>query len=69
VVLSFVPMPFTTEMIAMDMPAAIKPYSIDVAAFSSRQNFTSKRMINVAPRLSDEGLYRAEALPETYSNC
>jgi hypothetical protein len=32
VVLSFVPRPFTTLMIATEMPAAIRPYSMAVAA-------------------------------------
>ena len=35
VLLSFVPMPFTTAMIAMEMPAAIRPYSIAVAPRTS----------------------------------
>ena len=35
VVLSFVPRPFTTLMIATEMPAAIRPYSMAVAAVSS----------------------------------
>jgi|HubBroStandDraft_2_1064218.scaffolds.fasta_scaffold522995_2 hypothetical protein len=38
-VLSLVPSPFTTEMIASEMPAAINPYSMAVAADSSAQNF------------------------------
>jgi hypothetical protein len=38
VLFSFVPMPFTTAMIAMEMPAAISPYSIAVAADSSLMN-------------------------------
>jgi hypothetical protein len=38
-VLSFTPIPFTTAMIASEMPAAINPYSIAVAAVSSAQNF------------------------------
>jgi hypothetical protein len=35
---SFVPRPFTTVMIATEMPAAINPYSIAVAPESSRAN-------------------------------
>ncbi len=35
VVLSFVPRPFTTVMMAIEMPAAIRPYSMAVAAVSS----------------------------------
>jgi hypothetical protein len=35
VVWSFVPMPFTTAMMATEMPAAIKPYSMAVAPDSS----------------------------------
>ena len=42
--LSFVPSPFTTLMMAMEMPAAIKPYSMAVAAFSSFKNLMTKRM-------------------------
>jgi hypothetical protein len=34
-----VPSPFTTEMIASKMPAAIRPYSIAVAPDSSARNF------------------------------
>jgi hypothetical protein len=34
-VLSFEPNPFTAAMMASEMPAAIKPYSIAVAALSS----------------------------------
>ena len=37
VVLSFVPTPLSTVMIATAMPAAIKPYSMAVAAESSRR--------------------------------
>jgi hypothetical protein len=37
-VLRFVPMPFTTAMIASEMPAAISPYSIAVAPDWSSQN-------------------------------
>ena len=37
-VLSFAPSPFTTEIIASEMPAAIRPYSIAVAPVSSRKN-------------------------------
>src|ERR1700722_20094291 len=33
------PMPFTTEMMASEIPAAINPYSIAVAAVSSARNF------------------------------
>jgi hypothetical protein len=35
VVFSFVPVPFTTAMIATEMPAASRPYSIAVAPDSS----------------------------------
>jgi hypothetical protein len=41
VVLSLVPMPFTTAMIATEMPAAMRPYSMAVAPDSSFK----KRMI------------------------
>jgi hypothetical protein len=39
VVLSFVPRPFTTLMIATEMPAAIRPYSMAVAPDSSAKNW------------------------------
>ena len=39
VVLSFVPRPFTTLMIATEMPAAIRPYSMAVAPNSSAKNW------------------------------
>jgi hypothetical protein len=41
-VLSLVPSPFTTAMIASEMPAAIRPYSMAVAAVSSARN---RRMV------------------------
>jgi hypothetical protein len=44
-VLSLVPRPFTDAMIAMEMPAAISPYSMAVAPVSSRKNLISKLMI------------------------
>jgi hypothetical protein len=47
--LSFVPSPFTTLMMAMEMPAAIKPYSMAVAAFSSFKNLMTKRMSGGIP--------------------
>src|SRR5689334_17263931 len=37
--LRFVPRPLTTAMIAREMPAAIRPYSIAVAPDSSDKNF------------------------------
>jgi hypothetical protein len=43
-VFSLAPMPFTILMMASEMPAAIKPYSIAVAPFSSRKNFKSNRI-------------------------
>jgi hypothetical protein len=41
VVWSFVPMPFTTAMMATEMPAAIKPYSMAVAPDSSFRKASS----------------------------
>jgi hypothetical protein len=38
VVLSLVPMPLTVVMMTIEIPAAISPYSIAVAAFSSLRN-------------------------------
>jgi hypothetical protein len=49
VVFSFDPRPATTVMIATAMPAAIKPYSIAVAADSSRQNWTKWCFMTNAP--------------------
>jgi hypothetical protein len=43
------PTPATTVMIATEMPAAIKPYSIAVAADSSRKNWTKQRFIGHSP--------------------
>src|SRR6516162_11561832 len=37
--LRLVPRPFTATMIAIEMPAAIRPYSMAVAPDSSLQNF------------------------------
>jgi hypothetical protein len=37
-VLSVVPIPFTTAMIAIEIPAAIRPYSMAVAPDSSLKN-------------------------------
>jgi hypothetical protein len=37
-VLSFDPIPLTTAMIASEMPAAMRPYSMAVAAVSSARN-------------------------------
>jgi hypothetical protein len=44
-VLILVPSPFTTAMIANEMPAAIKPYSIAVAPDSSARNFLNMALI------------------------
>src|SRR5579863_10740685 len=45
VVFSFVPRPCTTAMIATEMPAAISPYSMAVAAVSSLRKPTKKFFI------------------------
>ena len=42
--LSLEPMPFTTLMIASEIPAAIKPYSMAVAPLSSRKNLMNNRI-------------------------
>ena len=47
--LSFVPRPFTAAMIATDMAAAIRPYSMAVAPFSSFKNLMTVRMSGVTP--------------------
>jgi hypothetical protein len=44
VVFIFVPSPVTTGMMATAMPAAIRPYSMAVAARSSRKNLTICRI-------------------------
>jgi hypothetical protein len=43
-VFSLLPMPFTTAMIASEIPAAINPYSMAVAAVSSAKNLRSSFM-------------------------
>jgi hypothetical protein len=43
--LRLVPRPFTAAMIAIEIPAAIKPYSMAVAPVSSRQNLKTKLFI------------------------
>src|SRR5262245_31329513 len=48
VVFNFVPRPFTTAMIATEIPAAIRPYSIAVAPLLS---FRKLRMSFFIPRL------------------
>lgn len=45
--LRFVPNPFTAAMIAIEMPAAISPYSMAVAPLSSARNFCNN-CFNVA---------------------
>jgi hypothetical protein len=48
VVWSFVPKPFTTVIIATEIPAAIRPYSMAVAPDSSRRkalNFASMSQV------------------------
>jgi hypothetical protein len=44
-VFSLPPIPFTTAMIASEIPAAINPYSIAVAPVSSVQNFRANAII------------------------
>src|SRR6185312_9972532 len=51
VVLSWVPRPFTTAMMATEMPAAIRPYSIAVAPLSSRRNSKSFVIVALHERL------------------
>jgi len=45
VVLSFVPKPFTVAMIATDIPAAMRPYSIAVAPDVFRRKRRTKARI------------------------
>src|SRR6516165_5809945 len=52
VVISLVPRPFTTAMIATEMPAAIRPYSIAVApdsSFTKRETRVFMRMAPLGP--------------------
>lgn len=44
-VFSLPPMPFTTAMMASEIPAAINPYSMAVAAVSSAQNFRTNAIM------------------------
>ena len=44
-VLRLLPNPFTVTIMAIDMPAAIRPYSMAVAPDSSRKNFAIKDFI------------------------
>ena len=50
-VFSFVPRPFTTAMTAIEMPAAIRPYSMAVAPDSSRRNACS--LSSITKRIGD----------------
>ena len=47
VLLRFLPSPCTVAMIATEIPAAIKPYSIAVAPCSLRRNFKIKVRMTV----------------------
>jgi hypothetical protein len=42
----FVPRPLTTAIIASEMPAAMRPYSMAVAPLSSARNFANMRFID-----------------------
>jgi hypothetical protein len=44
-VLSFEPIPLTTAIIASEMPAAMRPYSMAVAAVSSARNLRIMLML------------------------
>jgi hypothetical protein len=48
-VLSFPPRPFTAAMMASEMPAAIRPYSMAVAAVSSFKNLEMIVTLGTAP--------------------
>jgi len=66
-VLSLVPSPFTTEMIASEMPAPINPYSIAVAPDSSAQNFIQMLFIvTVLPNAEPNG--SKSVSPGTYQS-
>ena len=51
--LRLLPNPFTVTIMAIDIPAAIRPYSIAVAPDSSRKNFPIKDFITFASRNGD----------------
>jgi hypothetical protein len=53
-VFSLAPRPFTTAMMASEIPAAINPYSIAVAAVSSAQNFRTNLIMRGRCRLTPE---------------
>jgi len=50
-VFKFVPMVFTATMIATEMPAAIKPYSMAVAPLSLRRKLPISLLIGGIPRV------------------
>jgi hypothetical protein len=50
--LSFVPRPLTTAMMAMEMPAAIRPYSMAVAPDSFFRNALSVLSVCMVPVVS-----------------
>jgi hypothetical protein len=75
VVLSLLPRPFTTAMIASAMPAAIKPYSIAVAPDSSFRKrvarFFMRMYLNLTPLLLAFRRYLTETMSRTVrtENC
>ena len=55
-VLSLVPIPFTTAMIASAIPAAIKPYSMAVAPDSSARNLRTVFMAATIGRKTESAV-------------
>ena len=47
--MSLVPRPFTAAMMASEIPAAIRPYSMAVAAVSSFKNLEMMFTLGIAP--------------------
>jgi|tagenome__1003787_1003787.scaffolds.fasta_scaffold18692835_1 hypothetical protein len=73
--LILLPKPFTVAMIAIDMPAAIKPYSIALAPDSSRRNLEILTHIGLSLVLAEseystrrEREFRAEVEWSTENN-
>ena len=49
--LRLLPRPFTAAMMAIEIPAVSKPYSIAVAPFSSDKNFRNARFTFASARI------------------
>ena len=60
VVFKFEPIVFTTAMIAIEMPAAIRPYSMAVAPLSSLRKRLTRFFIDELPRFDGADNYSAQ---------